>query len=405
MNIITYSASPYLCTKLGRINSYLLENLDTIGSICWHHDPRTFLPDEKGKYFYEKDNKNICELFPVTKTYNEQVNNQFVVDVYDKIEALSPDYVIAIGDYSDMDQICAVKEINDSFNLIGILTIDALPIKNNYIEIINKFDAIILTNKKSFYFLQNKFPQDKLIYYGSMPIDSEIFNNSGERDNLDKFSILGCLKNSQSCNTAAFIKAVGEFSMNKDDVESTLYTNYNDPGEYDIDELLKRYDKHNKINLPNRYISVLDGITDSELNDLYNRHHVIIDPSVSSATALHIFEAVSTGCVPIVIDNNIIKDYYYIAHIQQRYIIDSVLYIGNNEEHLFIASIESIKKNLKKLYYNWKVHSKAIKNLGLKYEDIIKYYNKNGLLTIIDIIINNEGKNKKIVDIDMFCDE
>lgn len=401
MNIITYSATPYVSSKLGRINSYILNNIETKGSICWHHDPRVFLPDSNGKYFYEKNGENVCELYPVTKTYNAQVNNQFVVDVYDKIDELNPDYVIAIGDYDDMDQICAVKEINDSFKLVGILTIGALPIKNNYLDMLNKFDYLIITNKKSFYFIKNKLSQSKNIYYASVPIDKDIFYNNQSRYDCEEFKILGCLKNSQSCNIGAFIKAVGEFSLNKDDVSAYLYTNYNDPGEYDIDELLTRYDKSKSIKLPERFTSVLDGISDSELNELYNSHHTIIDPSVSSATAMHLFEAVATGCVPIVSNNNILTEYYNIANIRDKYIIDSLVYIGNNEEHLDIVSIESIKNNLEKIYHMWKVSIKTIKNLGLRYSNIIKNYNKNDLLSVMDIIVNDDGKDCKIVDINI----
>ena len=66
-NVITYSVSPYIKSKIGRIHSYILHKLYEeqckFHSICWHHDLSYYLPDDQGKYHYDIDNNRICEIF------------------------------------------------------------------------------------------------------------------------------------------------------------------------------------------------------------------------------------------------------------------------------------------------------------------------------------------------------
>ena len=70
MKILTVSASPYLLTKLGKLNRSILRSFpdDEVGSAVWHHDPTYFMPEvdenEIPRFYYEEDDKKICELSP-----------------------------------------------------------------------------------------------------------------------------------------------------------------------------------------------------------------------------------------------------------------------------------------------------------------------------------------------------
>jgi len=399
-NIVTYGASPYIKSKMGRIHSDLLNKLYVSGhylnAICWHHDISYYLPDSLGKYYYNFGDKNICEVFPVNR--QRHVNSQLSIDMYNTIDRIKPEYVIAIGDYDEIMEICAIKEINNSFILIGILVIDGLPIPKKYYDILDKFDYIITINEKSYNFINNNL-SDIDVEYGKIDINNNIFYNNGNRDKLNTFNILGCLKNSQICNPAAFIKAVGDFSEGKDDVIAYLHTNYNDPGEYDVNELLYRFDKKGIISLPKKYSSVVDNIDDIELNNLYNNYNVIIDPSVSSATSMHITEAVMTGCIPICMLHSSLLE--YMKDIDYKYIINSVLYVGNNQEDLYIASVDSIVTHLENIYFIWKNHCDLYRQISKSYSELFKKDSKRNIYDIIESYIENKNNKKKGVKLEL----
>lgn len=179
-----------------------------------------------------------------------------------------------------------------------------------------------------------------------------------------------------------------------------LHTNINDPGDYDIHNLLKRYDENNCIELPNKCISVNEGLTDEELNIEYNKSNIIIDCSVRSATALNIMEAAATGCIPVISNTGSLKEFVSELPEEFRYIVKGEKFIGEREEELQIVSMDDLVDKINNLYDLWFEDKEKYKLLSQRYIDLAKKYD-------VDIFLNkiNKGINKIVSQINFMTVE
>ena len=64
MKVLTIGESPYLLSKSGKIHAEIIRELKQSGhevnSAVWNFDITWFAADEKGRYFYEDDEEQIC---------------------------------------------------------------------------------------------------------------------------------------------------------------------------------------------------------------------------------------------------------------------------------------------------------------------------------------------------------
>ena len=109
MRILTISASPYLLSKLGRINSCLLKHFKNAGNevsaACWYYDKSYFLADDDGKFYFDLEDR-VCQIHPIDYDVTKSVKQ-----VYEIIKNFQPDVVLSIGDYFETDFIHAIKSI------------------------------------------------------------------------------------------------------------------------------------------------------------------------------------------------------------------------------------------------------------------------------------------------------
>jgi len=223
MKILTVSASPYLLTNLGRINSSILQflklkNLD-IQTACWHLNTNFYLPSEiDGKFKYELENSNIiCDLYPFNN--NPQ---KAAPELYNIVKEVNPDILLSIGDCSDIGFIYALKSMDPNmFKWVNITTIDALPINENLINIFDYIDHSIFINEEIYQNLFNKIPcESSYLSFGPNPIfgPKRIPNN--------EFNVITNAKNSQISNLAGILKAFKDFiNINSETKTSKLYLN------------------------------------------------------------------------------------------------------------------------------------------------------------------------------------
>ena len=369
MRILTVSASPYLLTKLGRMNSCILRSLKNDGhdvsSAVWHHDVSYYLPNDDGKHEFEKDEKVICNIFPF---YNFPEKN--APAVYDIIKEFNPDVVISIGDYTDTDFIFSIKALMPmSFKWISILTIDSMPINERRKDAFEFIDFAVVTNNMAFQEIK-KISKVKTCIVNFGP------NNFFRKDDKihpdkDKLRVISCVKNSQSSGIASFIKGVSEANKINNNILGYLHTNISDRGDYDIPLLIDRFNASESIFLPENFSSLNDGISDLDLNLEYNKSDVIADLSVRSATGLTVLEAMRTGCIPVCTNVGAIGEIGRFSCVDS-FNIKSNTYIGQFEEYYEIASIDDFTEKLLKLYELKKDNNKLFCNL---IEDSIKISN------------------------------
>ena len=392
MKILTFSVSPYLLTKLGRINSFLLQHYKKCGnevaSLAWFHDTNYFMPNENKDFIFEIDGKDICKIYPSFPPSLRQYKEKATILAYEVIKQENPDVVISVCNYNEIDILCAVKQLLP-FKWISILTVEATPINNNCKDYLQIPDLLIATTKTAQKDIQDNF--NIKCNYMSPGIDTATLSNLHYDKNI--FRVMTNLKNSQSSNIAAFIRAFCKFSENKNDVEAYMNSNMNDMGDYDIDLLLNRYDKNKKIKLPSKYMSIKEGITDAELNEEYNKSCVFIDCSTSSSTAMSVKEAASTGCIPIISEANALEE--FVSEVKEGFIVDCVDYVGGNEETLKVVSTEDLVKKLEVIYVSWKNNREWFNNLSEKYSYYASLFDKNIFLKELGCRIDNVINRKE----------
>ena len=398
MKIFTLSASPYLFTKLGKMNSDLLLNLKEqgheVGSIVWHLNTAWYLPDEKdNKYKYETDDGVVCDLFPFIP-HPEQSTPM----IYDIIKQEKPDIIISIGDYHQFGHLFAIKALEpQNFKWVGIFTVDALPINEEETEIFDYVDVAVATTQSAKEAIQKIKGSCEYIPYG-VHLEELDGDFTVEGDNL---KIITCAKNAQASNIAGLLKAVMIANQeNNGQIECYLNTNYSDAGEYNLDILINRYGVKDYIKLPDCYTSLNDGMPFRDLVDIYKHSDVIVDVSVRSATGLSILEGMTCGCIPVCSSVGALKEIVNKLPKDYRYFPSTNTYIGSHEEEYEIISIKNLAKVFGMLLKIKKDKAKfcEIKN---KCIEISKVFSYTDFVDAVDKIIGGLELKQKVLPVEI----
>ena len=219
MKILTVGASPYVHTRGGRINSFLLSSLQQkhdVVSVVWHHDINYFIANEEGKYIYEKDDKVISILYPIFYPKKDPFKEKSTILLYEIIKQEKPDIVLSIGDIDETNFIHSIKQLID-FKWIGIFTIasSSNPVNPDRMDFLESVDFAIHTNKRAKEDWDNYLEKNNIILnseYNSIGIDNSKFyrNKSIEKN---KFFVLNCSKNYNILTYQHLLKVLLNFIM------------------------------------------------------------------------------------------------------------------------------------------------------------------------------------------------
>lgn len=379
MNILTISDSPFLITRNARINRDICRSLSknghNVSSLVFNHEKYYFLPDSNNQFYFE----NI-KIFP----YDDNINKHLFI--YQTMKKCQPHIVINIGHYEETNFIYNIKMLYPNlFKWISIITSGSKYINEKCKDPLKYVDNIITLNTDTYNGIKNIVPvKTDLIHYGS---DDTFFDKYEERN-----GILSVCKNSKISNMSSFLLAI-----NKE--QSEIHYNINDKGFYDVPLLRKRFNIDKSLKLPEKFISVRDGITDSEMNSLYNKYSIFIDHSMQSSTSISMIESMMTGCFPIGVNTGASKDILSNLPDEYRFIVDGEEYIGENEESFFMVNIAKMGKIIQNI-----LKSQLNKEWEKKGRNIIKCYakkiSKENFLININRIIQDIviSKNAIVVD-------
>lgn len=363
MKILTVGASPYLLVRNAKINADIIEKFSleghSVSSAVWHHDEGYFMPSEQGVHSYEKDNKHICYLYPFTPKTDEAS-----VFIYELMKKVQPELVISIGDYKDTNFIHVIKSMYPSlFKWVAVYTFDSCGIINHNKDAFEAADLIVSTTEfglekiSSFANVNGTF-----IPYGPN-IDSFSYNSSSNRDN-----VLCSARNAQSSNIPSFVMAMS-------DIKGYIHTNLYDPGDYDIDNLLKTYNANN-ISYTTDYCSIKDGVSLDKMNEIYNNSSVIVDCSIKSATGLSLLEGMLCGCVPVGPNYGRVGEIISKMPKEYRFFIPYNIFVGQNQEEFAIISSEKLRSILLEITKNKKI----IENASFAAMEVAKNYSNKSFL-------------------------
>lgn len=386
MKVLTVGMSPYLLVHIGKINKSLICGLKkdghVVASAVWHHDSSYFLPNDNGEHEFEQNGEVICRLYPFAN-YPEKN----APALYEIIKNFEPDVVISIGDYTDTDFIFSIKALMpNQFKWISILTIDSPPINEKRKEAFEFIDLAVVANKMALKEVKKiSRVETRLIRFGP---DHGIFYKDNdvikEEANL---RVMSCSKNSQASSTAVFMKSIVEANKIYNGITGYLHTNVSDRGDYDLDLLMNRFEAGNCVFLPDKFVSLNDGISDKDLNSEYNKSDIIVDLSVRSSTGLTVLEGMSTGCIPLTVD--IGANGEVVGLIDKSLIISSNTYIGQFEEYYEIPSPEDFTKKLIKLYELKRDNKDFVENLIRRSVDVSNQFSEEKFVEGIKDVLKN----------------
>ncbi len=234
MKILTVSASPYLLSKLGKINSCLLQHFEsqghTVSTACWHHDKSYFLAEDDSKFYFETDSR-ICQIHPIDYDVTKSVKQ-----VYEVIKKFEPDVVLSIGDYYETDFIHAIKSIYPTlFKWVSILTTNSSPIEYFHRESLESIDEAIVTTIDGLNEMRRMLVTSAV--YVNPGYDTDVFYPDGFPD--DQLTIVANLKNAHSSNLPAFLHAMKHLEKWGINFKAFLHTNLYDKGDYDIRRMVR----------------------------------------------------------------------------------------------------------------------------------------------------------------------
>jgi glycosyltransferase involved in cell wall biosynthesis len=395
MKILTVSACPYLLTRLGKINSDILscfcENYDVF-SAAWHVDTTWYMPSEEGKFFFEND-KPVCEIYPFINT-PEQASSQ----LYEIMKKTQPDVVITIGDYHETLSIAPIKSMYPQlFTWIGIFTVDALPINENYRETLENVDYIFATIKEAASEISNIIGDDcEYLPYGA----NEMFQRQSSAP-VDSFRAISVEKNSQQANIGCFLKGIKAANQRENKIKGYLHSNIYDVGEYDIHLLMNRLQLDGIVDLPSRFVGLNDGYTLEEMRNEYVQSDIVVDTSVRSATGLSLLEGMSTGCIPIVSDVGALADIVSCMPKRYQYILPCHEFLGDKEERFAIASWEGLADKVVELYEVKQKHPDEFNEIKQYAKDIsTRRYSRKRFINRIEEVIKEIHSNKSKITVE-----
>lgn len=353
--------SPYIFLSNGRLNASLLKHLYTekhsIASIVWGHDTSYFVPkiiNNVEKHYFEfdlLDKKHKIPLFPINRGQNESV------EIYEIIHNLKPDVLITIGDLSDHLYIKALKTFcTNEFKWLSILTTYQNPINEEHLDLIQYADAVMCTSPSSYQNIKDHFIKDEFEW--------SFVGSDFEYQEVKSDGIISIGKNCQSDNLFGIMQIA-----QKVDENFYFHTNVHDLGEINL-EKAKNLISSNNIYFPDKYVSLFDGLKDSEMQNILSSKDLFLSNSMTSGTAMACFDAISCGCFPVLIDSPCHVDVAIELekHLNGKcnkddFLMKSIKLLTTGETYLHIGDIEDGKNKIDNFMKKHKNDDKIKKEL------------------------------------------
>jgi glycosyltransferase involved in cell wall biosynthesis len=345
------------------------------------HDIKYFFPTERRESHY----KNI-RLFPFLGE-----SGALPYFAYETMKKSQPAVVLTIGHYSETDYIWQIKALYPHlFKWVAYLTCSTENINERYKEHLDYADVVLAPNTYVLSALQDLLTTTVMhLPFGA---DTTIFHDTHSKRDKD---FLCVAKNSQSSNVPAFIKAVAAIP----DATASIHYNIHDSGFFDMPLLLRRYGVEDRISLPDKFVSVREGLTDQSMNDLYNRHQAIVNCSMQSVTAISTLEAMSAGCLPIGMSHGATGDLMKHYMFPEAFTVNSCEFIGDLGETFNVASHEGLVQALKdvkgELRQGWWT-TEARKNA----REVSRIFSKDNYATEIKHIVHDTTLSQHTIIVD-----
>jgi glycosyltransferase involved in cell wall biosynthesis len=207
------------------------------------------------------------------------------------------------------------KDSDRYFKTLAYYPTDAGPMKPDWVEMLNDFDAqVVYSNFAERVLIQsndNKRPDNVYqIYHG---VDTKVFkpvNQQIARQQLgipeDLFVVGMVARNQPRKRFDLLATAFAKFAKNKDDARLYLHTSLRDVG-FDIQDLARQLGIEDKLILTEG-VRPDQGVSEQRLNLIYNSFDINTLISMGDGFGLPVLESMATGCPQLVSDHSCLKE-------------------------------------------------------------------------------------------------
>jgi len=171
------------------------------------------------------------------------------------------------------------------------------------------------------------------------------------------FRIMAAPKSTQVDCAPTIMKAICEMTNDIPGLKLYLHTNINDPGDHDLENLKKCIDIEGIISFPDKYVSLLDGISEIDMSMEFGKSDIFISIPMVSGSCMSVFQAIACGCYPLLSDCGSNKD---IAKLLSNFIgegfkegdflVPSVELMAAGDTNLYICDKRELKKKINAAY-------------------------------------------------------
>lgn len=369
MRVVTIGSSPYLLTSRGRLNADILRHLYfkdeyEVVSLVKGHDKTYFVPEEtpKGnKYYYTfemGDRKHKIPIIPLLPDKDDSIV------VYELLKLLEPELVITVGDFREFLYMQAVKQFLPHVKWLFVLSNYSIPINENNSSLLQYVDGMLCTSPSTAKSIRDEYQKDVFdtCFPGSFLKETEVDCNAGP------FRVMACAKKTPSDNLPMLIECCADLRTKLPNLSLYLHTNLYDDGDHDMELIKERSDPENQfLRFPDKYVSIKDGVSQSELSSEYGQADLFISIPVSSATSMTVFEAMRHGCFPLMSDCGsnadlalLLEDFFDQEYGRNDFLVRCINVMVPGESYISIADPEDLSKKIEN------AHRKIEKDKGVR---------------------------------------
>ncbi len=396
MRIAVVSVSPYRLTSKGVISSTILKHLRNSGhsviSMAYGHSKDYYIPEElngKERFFYKFDDKKIV-LIPIDSPHDP-------IPLYTNLKNLKPDIVVSVGDYQEfaaMKAVISYLKGNDDTKHIRhvVVPISSNPVSDENKEIFYDVDYVLCISE-FFNDIVSEFHSN----CGWEWIGSRF---SGNCDESEKVRIGINAKIDFMDNIPMVMKAVSSIRQTFPDIELHIHANLNDSGDHDLFALKETFDPLNEfVFLPEKYVSNIDGLSDSELSSYYSTIDVLVSASFTSSSGIGIFEGLAHGCLPVCSECGIHKEIMSFLDLNE-FLVRTIQVMGPKETYLYICDDKDLEKKIIDAY------QKIKKDKGIRHR-LMEFSSKcvvSRFCEKLDAVLENVVRSRSSIQLETIGD-
>jgi len=394
MKVVTLGLSPFLMASRAKQHSLIMRYLyltgHSVASVVWGHNTGYFVPKEidgEQSFVYDftyEDDKHEIPIFPFTRGQQESV------EVYEILNSLKPELVILVGDPKDFPYLYALSSFYpENIKWLGVLMLYNCPLNQDDKQTIDVLDGVLCTSSFCHDVVKKIYKRTTIdtCFVGTNP---KIYYPEDTSEDTDRFRIMSCAKVVQSDCAPTIMSAVSLLQNDIPGIELYMHSNINDPGDHDLVALRETYDPDEKfIKFPDKYVSILDGVSESDMGNLYRKSDIFVSIPMITATSISVFQAMASGCFPVLSDcgsnrdiDELLSKFLGSDFSKEDFLVPCIEVMAAGDTYLHVCGKENLRKKILEAYRKIKKYKGLKKKLS---EFTLKYSQGSFLKKVADM--------------------